>query len=102
MPRMPDLAMVEGCDPHEDSTPDWHIDLAAGVETPRYLERPMSGGPARRAAHVGTIARETAGDDHAGNDGRDRNQPVHFRRVRHALCLRHEPARAIALADIGI
>jgi hypothetical protein len=60
MPRMPDLAVVEGCDTHEDAGSDRYIVFAVRIEAPRHLERPMSGGPAGCAANVGAVAGELA------------------------------------------
>ncbi len=56
VPRMSDLAVVEGGDPHEDATSDGHVKLACGVEPAFHLERPEAGGPAGRRSNVGAIA----------------------------------------------
>ena len=56
VPGMSDLAVIEGCDPHEDAGPDRHVVGAAGVEAARHFQRPVAGGPAGRASHVRAIA----------------------------------------------
>ena len=60
MPCMPDLAVIEGCDPHEGATLQRNVVSAVGVELARHFERPVPAGPARRAAHVGAVAGEFA------------------------------------------
>src|ERR1700730_17168542 len=64
MAGMPDLAVIEGRDPHESAALQRHVVLAVGVELARHLERPVPAGPARRTAHVGAVAGEVACEDH--------------------------------------
>ena len=42
MPGMPDLAVVERRDPHEDAASERNVVWTAGIEAARDLERPMS------------------------------------------------------------
>src|SRR5579872_1677284 len=102
MTRVPDLAVIEGRDTHENAALDRHVKLAVGIEASRDLERPVAGGPSRRASNVGAIARKLSRQDDPGNDSADRYPTVQLHRIRLGFRLGHEPARAVALADFRI
>src|SRR6266480_2072770 len=102
MPGMPDLTVIEGRDPHEDSGLKRNIVLAMGVETACHLQCPVSGRPACRTPNVGAIAREFAGNDDAWNNRPNRDACILFGRIRHRFCLGQKPARCVAHAMIWI
>src|SRR5262249_31712231 len=102
MPGVADLSVIEGSNAHKCARCDGGVVRTADRQAPPRLERPASGMPARRAAHIGAIAGEFARQDHARNDGAFRNQPIELGRIRHRLVLGHVPARVLALAMLGI
>lgn len=55
MPGMPDLAMVESRDTHEDASLDRYVKLTMRIEATRDLERPVTGGPSGGTSNVGAI-----------------------------------------------
>src|SRR5215510_12906908 len=102
MPRVADLRMVERGDVHGHAARDRDVVLTSGIEAPRDLECPATGGPARDATNVGPIATVLAHDEDTGNEGVERKLRVGLRRVRDRLGFRHPPARALVLPDVGI
>src|SRR5207253_9551729 len=76
MPCVPDLTVVEGGNPHEHAARNRNVVRTMGVEATGHLQRPVSGGPARRTSDVGAVTGEIAADDDAGNDHADRNARI--------------------------
>jgi len=97
---MPDLAVIEGRDPHEDSRLKRNIVSALGVETPRHSSA-SARKPSGRTSDIRAIAREFAGDETPGTTA-PRDAGILFRRIRYRFRLRHEPACSVALAMIWI
>src|SRR5437763_13516468 len=102
MTGVPDLAVIKGRHPHEDAALQRHVVLAAGIELARHFERPVPAGPARRAADVGAVAGELAGENHARQHGALRDQPVELRSGGNRFGFGDEPARALALAEVWV
>lgn len=81
MAGMPDLAVIEGRNTHEDAGLDRHVKTAVRIQATRDLERPVARGPSRCASNVGAITRKFSGYDNPWNDGADRYLTVQLGRV---------------------
>src|SRR5665213_1691838 len=102
MSGVPDLGMVECCYSHENATSQRDVILTSGIEAARDFECPMTRSPAGGATDIGAIPGEITGDNHARNNDAWRYAAIEFAGVRQRFHFGHEPARAIALADVRI
>lgn len=82
MSGVPDLAMVECRDSHENAASQRNVILTSGIEAARDFECPMSGSPAGGAPDIGAITREITGDNHARNNDAYGYAAVEFVSVR--------------------
>src|SRR5215471_1147270 len=96
------LRVVERGHTHEGAGTDRHVIRALDLQTAHDLERPATGRPARAASDVSAISRVFPGENNARNDGAFRDLTIELGRVRHRLFFRHVPARAFALAVVGV
>src|SRR3954468_15458288 len=101
---MAGLGVVEHRDPHEQVLADDErdVELRAGVEGTHRLEGPVAVLPLRAAVDVAAVVGVVVGDDHARDDGAERDLGVELRRVGIALLRRHPPAGALEIDAVGV